>query len=209
MELTDGELLERWRGRDSASGEVLFERYYKLMERFFQNKVTDTVADLVQETFTRCVAGRENIRDNEQFRLYIFGVAYNVLKEHLRRRYRGEQALDVDEAPVCDLEPGPITLVDRRREHRKLLEALRALPFDDQVVLELHYWENLTTEQIAEVLGIAAGTARGRLQRARQRLGDAVDRLADSSDDLTTTLACLEDWARECRARVAGADRRP
>ena len=202
--MTDGELLERWRGRDFASGEALFERYYKMMERFFLNKVTDGVPDLVQETFTRCVAGREQIRDNEQFRLYVFGIAYNVLKEHLRRRYRGEQPLDTEVTSVRALEPGPVTLMLQRQEHRLLLEALRSIPIDDQVMLELHYWESLTTEAIARVLDIPVGTARSRLQRARNRLGEVMHRLTESAEDLTTTVACLEDWARDCRDHMNG-----
>ena len=202
MELTDGELLLRWRQRDFASGEALFERYYKMVERFFLNKISDAVSDLVQETFTRCVAGQEHIKDNEQFRLYIFGIAYNVLKEHLRRRYRGERLLDSCEVSVRDLEPGPVTLIVRRQEHRLLLEALRSIPIDDQVVLELHYWESLTTEQIAEALGLPVGTARGRLQRARSKLAEAMTQVSDSAQDLTTTLACVEDWARECRHHI-------
>ena len=204
MELTDGELLERWRQHDAESGEVLFERYYRMVERFFLNKLSHSVADLVQETFIRCVKNREKIRDNKQFRLYIFGIAYNVLKAHLRQRYRGGEAIDVDDASVRDLEPGPATLVVRRREHRALLEALRSIPVDDQVVLELHYWENLTTEEIAESLGIAVGTVRGRLQRARAKLGEVMQRLTNSSQYLTTTVACLDDWARDCRGHLEG-----
>ena len=202
MELTDGELLERWRRRDSASGEALFERYYSSVERFFLNKVNDAVSDLVQETFTRCVENHEQIRDNRQFRLYIFGIAYNVLKAHLRERYRNGQALDADEVSVRDLEPGPATLVVRRREHRLLLEALRSIPIEDQAVLELHYWENLTTEGIACALDIPVGTARGRLQRARTRLEEAMQRLAGSPEELSSTMARLDDWAAECRERL-------
>jgi RNA polymerase sigma-70 factor (ECF subfamily) len=204
MELTDGELLERWRGRDSASGEALFERYYSMVERFFLNKVNDAVSDLVQETFTRCLENHQKIRDNRQFRLYIFGIAYNVLKAHLRNRYRNGQALDADEVSVRDLDPGPATLVVRRREHRLLLEALRSIPVDDQVVLELHYWENLTTEEIACALDIPVGTARGRLQRARAKLAEVMQRLTESSEDLATTVRCLDDWADDCRRHLDG-----
>jgi len=198
--LKDGELLERWRNNDVASGELLFERYYNMVERFFLNKVGDAVPDLVQETFARCIKNHRKIRDNKQFRMYIFGIAYNVLKDHLRKRYRGGQPLNT-EVSVRDIEPGPSTLVARRREHRLLLEALRNIPIDDQVILELHYWENLTTEQIAEALDIPVGTARGRLQRARERLGEVM-RVAESLQDPTTTLACLEDWAQDCRKHL-------
>ena len=198
MDPTDGELLERWRAGDSESGEALFERYYDILERFFVNKLNDAVPDLVQDTFTRCVQNHDRIRD-DQFRLYLFGIAYNVLKEHLRARYRGGTPLDMSQASVYDLAPGPVTLVVRRREHRLLLEALRTIPIEDQVILELHYWENLTTDGIAEVLGIPVGTARGRLQRAREKLGEVMQRLTESSQDLTTTVASLEGWAKECR----------
>jgi RNA polymerase sigma-70 factor (ECF subfamily) len=202
MDPTDGELLERWRGGDATCGEVLFERYYDMVDRFFVNKVTGAVQDLVQETFMRCVASRDRIRDNEQVRLYIFGIAYNVLRDFIRERYRGGQAVDVGEESMRALEPGPVTLVVQRREHRLLLEALRNLVLDDQVILELHYWEKLTTDEIAHSLSIPVGTARGRLQRARDRLGEAMHRLMESPEQLASTVARLEDWAKECREHL-------
>jgi RNA polymerase sigma-70 factor, ECF subfamily len=195
---TDSELLERWRRGDPPAGEALFERYYDMVERFL-NKVSNAVKDLVQETFLRCVAGRERIRDNGEFRLYMFGIAYNVLRTYLRDRYRVGQECNIDNTSIRDLMPGPGTLVAERREHRLLLEALRDIPVDDQVVLELHYWENLTTDEIAASLEIPVGTARGRLQRARAKLSEAMTRLAESPQELTSTVERLDDWAKECR----------
>jgi RNA polymerase sigma-70 factor, ECF subfamily len=202
MEPSDGELLERWRSGDTVSGEALFERYYDMVERFFLNKVSSGVQDLVQETFTRCVESRERIRDNDRFRMYMFGIAYNVLTGYLRERYRGDRAVDLGEVSVCDLAPGPSSLVALRREHRLLIEALRGIPVDDQVILELHYWEQLTTHQMADVIGVPVGTVRGRLQRARGRLEAAMQRLAESPQELSSTLARLDDWAAECRQRL-------
>lgn len=199
---SDGELLERWRAGDTVSGEALFERYYDMVERFFLNKVAAGVQDLVQETFMRCVESRERIRDNDRFRMYMFAIAYNVLTAHLRERYRSDRAIDLGEISMCDLAPGPSSLVARRREHRLLIEALRSIPVDDQVVLELHYWEQLTTGEMAEVIGVPVGTARGRLQRARARLEQEMQRLVESSPELASTLAQLDDWAAECRERL-------
>src|ERR1043166_6143339 len=78
-----------------------------LLTLFFLNKVSNVIEDLVQETFTRCVAGRARIRNNDQFRLYIFGIAYHVLKTHLRERYRGGDPVSIEEISVRDIEPGP------------------------------------------------------------------------------------------------------
>jgi RNA polymerase sigma-70 factor, ECF subfamily len=198
---SDAELLERWRSGDRDSGEALFERYYDTVERFFLNKIGDAISDLVQETFMRCVKNHDKIRDN-QFRVYLFGIAYHVLNAHFRERYR-DRGIPVD-ASVRDMADGPVTLVVQHRDHRLLLEALRTIPSDDQVILELHYWESLTTDEIAEVLAIPAGTARGRLQRARDKLGEVMHRLTNSPQPLATTVACLEDWARDCRVHLSG-----
>jgi RNA polymerase sigma-70 factor (ECF subfamily) len=202
MEATDEALLESWRSGDSTSGEALFERHYVIIERFFLNKVPNAVQDLVQETFTRCLSSRTRIRDNKHFVAYLIGIAKNVLHAHLRERYRDHQPLDLEQASVCDLQTGPGTLVGRRREHRLLLEALRNIPVDDQMILELHYWEDLKTEEIADALDIPVGTARGRLQRARAKLEEVMQRLAESSNELDSTVARLEDWAKECRAHL-------
>ena len=150
----------------------------------------------------RCVESKERIRDNDRFRMYMFAIAYNVLTGYLRERYRSDRAIDLSEVSVCDVAPGPSSVVAQRREHRLLIEALRNIPVDDQVILELHYWEQLTTNEMAEVMGIPIGTARGRLQRARTRLEEEMQRLAESPHDLASTMARLDDWAAECRERL-------
>lgn len=202
MRATDAELLQRWRDGDGNSGERLFDRYYDIVERFFINKVEAAVTDLVQETFVRCTAGRENIRDGEHFRMYVFGVAYNVLKGHIRTRYRRGNEIDIDSISLAHLEPSPSSRLARQREERLLFEAMRQIPIADQVIIELHYWENLNTEDLAALLGIPVGTARGRLQRARTRLAERVHAMRESHEDLETTIHCLDDWAAGCRREL-------
>ena len=202
MEASDRELLERWRTGNATAGEALFERYYGMVERFFCNKVSGSVEDLVQETFMRCLESRERIKDDDRFRMYMFSIAYNVLCAYLRERYRSDKAIDLGEISVLDVAPGPSTLIARRREHGLLIEALRHIAVDDQVILELHYWEQLTTHEMAEVIGVPLGTARGRLQRARVKLEEAMQRLADTPEHLVSTLARLDDWAAECRRHM-------
>ncbi|WP_428265320.1 RNA polymerase sigma factor [Haliangium sp.] len=199
MDASDAELLERWRQGNQAAGEALFERYYDPIERFFLNKVSSNVGDLVQETFIACVEARERVKDGDKFRSYLFSIAYNVLRAHLRRNYRGRQELDLDHMSVVDIAPGPGTMIGRRREQRLLLEALRAIPLQYQVVLELHYWEKMITADIAESLGLPLGTVRSRLRRARELLDEAMSRLAGSNDVLESTATSLDDWAERCR----------
>ena len=199
MEVDDAILLERWHQGDVDAGEELFERYYELVERFFLNKITGDIQDLVQETFTACVEGRARLRDNARFRSYLFSIAYNVLRGHLRKLYRDGGQLDLDDVSVQQVAPGPGTQLGDQREQRLLLEALRNIPIDYQVILELHYWEQMTTEEMAEVLSRPVGTVRSRLRRARELLEAAMSRLASSPEALQSTLTRIDDWAERCR----------
>ena len=199
MDIDDAVLLQQWREGDVAAGEALFERYYETVERFFLNKISGDIEDLVQETFIACVDGRDRVQDSAKFRSYLFSIAYNVLRGHLRKIYRGGEQLDLDEMSVHDIAPGPGTLITERREQRLLLEALRNIPVDYQVVLELHYWEQMTTESMAEVLSLPVGTVRSRLRRARELIAEAMGRLAHSPDELASTMTRLDDWAERCR----------
>jgi DNA-directed RNA polymerase specialized sigma24 family protein len=77
---------------------------------------------------------------------------------------------------------------------------LRTIPFELQVVLELHYWEQCPVAEIAEVLGVPEGTAKSRLRRGREQLRAAVERLAERPDLAQSTLHGLDTWAREVQA---------
>lgn len=199
MHPADVELLQQWRNGDMAAGEILFERYYDPIARFFRCKVAADIADLVQETFVACVEGRDRLQEDASFRAYIFSVARNVLCAHLRDKYRVDAMIDFDATSVQDLAPGPISQIVNRHEQRLLLEALRRIPVNYQVLLELRYWEQLKTADIAEALGVPHGTVRRRLGQARKLLDEAMAALADSTALLESTLANFEEWARQCR----------
>jgi hypothetical protein len=89
-----------------------------------------------------------------------------------------------------------------RDEQRLLLEALRNIPVEQQVLLELHYWESFTTDEMAAVLGIPVGTVRGRLRRARELLEQAMARVAESPALLESTRDQLDDWVKDCRRHL-------
>lgn len=93
-------------------------------------------------------------------------------------------------------------ILGARQEQRLLLEALRRIPIDCQIVCELHYWEQLGTSEMAEILGVAVGTVKSRLQRGRRLLEEQLAVLASSAELLHTTLSNLEGWAAELRQQL-------
>jgi RNA polymerase sigma-70 factor (ECF subfamily) len=200
---TDVELLDRWRDGDLGAGDELFNRHFTSVHRFFRNKVQEeALEDLVQQTFMASVEGRERFRSDSTFRTYLFGVAHNLLRDHYRRQ-RKVEVLDFGETSVEDVRVGPNTLLGRQQEQRLLLEALRRIPIDSQIVLELYYWEELSASQTAAVLGIPEGTVRGRVRKAKALLKKKLTVLARSAADLESTVQDLEGWAASLRELLA------
>jgi RNA polymerase sigma factor (sigma-70 family) len=198
--VTDVELLERWRDGEKAAGEALFGRYFPAITRFFANKVSGDPADLIQETFMACLNGRERLADAERFRSYLFGIAYNVLRQHFRRQRVDGQRFDDATTTAADVNPGTATMMAKTAEQQLLLESLRRIPLHFQVVLELFYWEDMTSAEIAEVLGEPHGTIRTRLRRARELLERAMRDHAADAGLLRRTLGDLDGWAAGVRA---------
>jgi RNA polymerase sigma-70 factor (ECF subfamily) len=200
----DRALVEAWRRGEQAAGRALFERYYEPVARFFFNKVGEEEArDLVQKTFVACLEGLAGFRGEGEFRSWLFGIAYRLLCRHYRGA-AGERAraADFEQVSVVDLGTSPSRQAAAGEEIRLLLTALQRLPIDYQVVLELHYWEDMTTDEIAATIGLPPGTARSRLRRGRQLLEQELAAVAGASDVVETTLAGMQRWIAAIRAQT-------
>ncbi|MEO1480678.1 MAG: RNA polymerase sigma factor [Myxococcota bacterium] len=171
----DWALLRAWRGGDSAAGGILFERYAATVIRFFRSKTDTDVDDLVQDTFFACSRGDRAIEGHRAFRSYLLGVARHKLYDSLSRR--GREPFDPMTQSATDLGASPFSEIARAQESQLVLRALRAVPLDFQVTLELFYWDELSGEEIAEVTGVSPHTVRSRLARGRERLKMEIERL--------------------------------
>ena len=204
---SDLELLEAWRAGDENAGNELFTRHFPAVYRFFCNKVDESIEDLVQQTFLACVEGKERFRGDSSFRTYLFAVARRRLYSHFSDRGTQEVPLDPDSSSVRDFSASPTRVLARRAEERLLLEALRRIPFDYQVALELYHWEGLRGPELAAVLGIPEPTVRSRIRRGTERVRRFITELAESGEVLESTLANLEQWARSLREQVGAGPR--
>lgn len=195
----DAALLAAWRTGDRAAGAALFDRHFRAVARFVRTKVAREaeVDDLVQTTFLACLEAAGRWRGEGSLRAYLLGIAYHKVQHYYAARRR--DPLDLEQISVADLAPGPSAWLVRRAEQRLLLEALRRLPLQFQVVLELYFWEDLSAGAIGELLGEPEGTVRTRIRRARELLGEHLRRLAASRALLESTLADLDAWARGLR----------
>ncbi|MGH1347856.1 MAG: RNA polymerase sigma factor [Nannocystales bacterium] len=191
----DRELFEAWSAGDQDAGSQLIDRHYDAIVRFFRTKSPSAVDDLTQRTFLRCAEVRSRFRGEASVRTFLFGIARNVLFEHIRGRVRDARVCpDVSAASLYDLDPGVHTQASERDDHRVLLAALHRLPLDLQLLLELYYWENLGVTELGELLGVPGGTVKSRLHRARKLLREAVDQVPADLDIRTSVRDQFAEW---------------
>ncbi len=202
----DLELLRAWHGGDPDAGRALFDRYFANLRRFFVGKAHDEAAidDLIQRTLLVAVERSPQLTEAGAFRAYLFTVARHELFALYRKRARTVDAFDSQVHSAGQLVPSPSGLLARRDDERALLAALRRLPIDLQIALELYYWEELSTEETAAVFAIPPSTLTTRLARARKLLHDAL-----AGDALSAGVGddALEHWIRSMRHHAAA--RRP
>lgn len=199
--MDDQELLSAWRAGDRRAGNTLFTRHFDSVRRFFINKVDGSVEDLVQKTFIACVEGLDRFREAASFRTFIFGIARHLLHEYIRSKRRA-QVLDLDELSLVDLGASPTSILAAHFEAQLLMRALREIPVDLQVILELYYWEEVSGGELGCILGVPEDTARSRLRKARILLKEQMIRLSSELlPSFDITLTTIDQWAKSLRTQ--------
>jgi RNA polymerase sigma-70 factor (ECF subfamily) len=201
----DVQLLNAWKDGDQDAGEELFERHYDSVSRFFANKVTLGVDDLIQNTFMACLEAKERIREGSNFRAYLFGVARHLLYASYRQYRQDGERFDFNAVSAVDIAPGAGSVLVQREEEQLFLFALRNIPVEHQILLEMYYWESQRASEIAALLDIPEGTVRTRLRRAKSLLENALAKQAQSPALLQSTCSNLEKWALAIRERELNA----
>ena len=199
---SDEQLLSAWRRGDKRAGAALFSRHHPSIIRFFAPKVGYAESDdLVQETFLGLREGLERFREESSVRTLLFAIARNQLNYYFRKatRHRQRFAFDPAQTSIADLETTPTQRMAAEEQHQLLLLALRELPVDTQVMIELHYWEQLPLRDIARVMDLPLNTVKTRLFRGRKRLESIMENLAETSRQLETSLSDLSQWAARLR----------
>jgi RNA polymerase sigma factor (sigma-70 family) len=175
-------LVEAWRSGDKRAGRQLVDRYYTSIYRFFFNKVDgDACEDLTQQTFEALLRGREAYRGEGSFRGYLYGIARFVLINDIRRRRQVRERFEPAEHSAMDPAVDGGSSIFAAREHERIVAAaLRSLPLDDQILIELKHWEGLKQEELAALFEVPHSTMANRLSRARAKLRRAIEeRLTD------------------------------
>jgi RNA polymerase sigma-70 factor (ECF subfamily) len=140
------------------------DRAYRLAGLILQD--AHDAEDAVQDALLSAWRSASGLRDVAGFQAWFDRILVNGCRDRLRRR---KTIRFIPLAPTID----PVGDTDPFRaiaERDALLAGLRALGPDERVVVVLHYWADLSLDQIAARIGAPTGTVKSRLHRAREIL---------------------------------------
>lgn len=170
--MDEAELVRGCRDGDRAAQHALYERHvgriYRLALRLSGNE--QDAFDLTQDTFVRTFQRLESFDGRCRLGTWLYRVAVNEWLQRLRRRRVEQSHLRALAAEQAAAGESPAD-----RHAFDVDAALAGISDEHRVILLLRYHENLTYDEIAEILDVPAGTVASRLNRARTELRSALD----------------------------------
>ncbi|MEU4517848.1 sigma-70 family RNA polymerase sigma factor [Amycolatopsis sp. NPDC024027] len=154
----------------------LFDAHAAQLRRYLARRVgAEPANDLVAETFLVALRRRETYRPElGTARSWLYGIATNLLRHHVRSELRGLQATArlarTGEVSHANHDGRVAEQVDAQVRAAQLAGALARLNPADRDTLLLVSWAGLEPGEVAEALGIPPGTVRSRLHRIRRWL---------------------------------------
>jgi RNA polymerase sigma-70 factor (ECF subfamily) len=173
-EPSDEELMLAYVGGQTSALDALYRRYAPLLLRVMQQglRAPEEARDLVQQTFLQLHRARQDFRPDGRLRPWLFTIAMNLKREHLRRKKRRPET-----ELVLDGSHDPATWGDQgRRDAAEAVEqALEHLSPQQREVIELHWFGGLSFPEIATALGSATNTVKVRAHRGYKAMREALE----------------------------------
>jgi RNA polymerase sigma-70 factor, ECF subfamily len=173
-------LIQRCAAGDEIAFAELVADHQRMVVQLAMNLLgdRDEALDLSQEVFLRVFRTIGRFRGQSTLRTWIYRIAVNQARNRhrfWRRRHRADQvSLDVHVATHGEFrsgaELGPDRMLAQKELAARLKRALDGLPFDQRTAIVLREVDGLSYDEIAYSLGVAVGTVKSRLTRARQTL---------------------------------------
>ncbi len=181
-QFTDEELIARFQKGDEQAYVELVNRYRDRLMNFAYRFVNDDeqAEDIVQDTLLKLYTHRHYYRNIAKFSTWIYTIAGNLAKTELRKRKRhkvtnlsqmGREEREY-ELPSVEAESGQI--VHEQYAEKQIQQAIQTLPLHFRTVIILRDIQELSYEEISNIVDVPLGTVKSRINRARLQLQKAL-----------------------------------
>ena len=173
------ELVARAKAGDQTAFAELYEQTNAELYRTVRSMVwdEDQTWDVLQDSYLRAWRGLDGLEANEAFLPWLRRIAVNAAATALAKKrpltfseLAGEE--DDGEPEIPDLSPlsQPELALDRKETSRLVREILAELPEEQQLIVGMRYYEDMSVRDIAETLGVAPGTVKAQLWKGRKKI---------------------------------------
>ncbi|NUO37134.1 MAG: RNA polymerase sigma factor [Gemmatimonadaceae bacterium] len=174
-DLTDLDLVARWKGGDQRAATRLVERHAEAVTRFVRSLgARQEIEDVVQETFVRAFGSIDGFRGESSLRTWLFTIARRLVLDHRRSdRRRGEQ-VGVHDADVrTEFDALDAVLADETEQ--RMRAAVDRLTPTQREVFVLRVGEGMSYKEIADSVGTTEGAARVHYHNAMRAIKELLD----------------------------------
>jgi len=176
-------LIQRCKNGDIGAFDELFERFEKRVFNcaYHISGNYHDASDIAQEAFIRVFNSIQTFRGDANFLTWIYRIVTNVyLDERKKSKAHRQTSLDdyieLDENSVSrqieDDSPSPEEIVENKERAKTVQDAINSLPEYQRVIVTLYHVQNLSYDEIADILQLPIGTVKSRLNRARLALSE-------------------------------------
>jgi len=176
-EISDEELIARCAAGERGAMDELVDRYHAKLLDFALRQVhnRETAADIAQLTLVRVCERAASFEARSSFKTWMYAIAVNYVRDSFRKRSARRESLfseleDLTDAAASSEEPSPEDLAVEAAQGSVMWRAVDRLPERQRMAVLLRFREQLSYNEIAEVMGAPAGTARSWVYHALKAL---------------------------------------
>lgn len=151
---------------DIKNFEVLYNRYHEQIFRYLYARVDSKslASDLCSQVFYKAMLSIENYNfKGVPFSSWLYRISFNEMNMHFRRNSK-DRTINIDSTNVSELED---EIEEEETEENKvqLIKSLSELPEDKLCLIEMRYFEKMSFNQIAQIMGITENNAKVKIYR--------------------------------------------
>jgi RNA polymerase sigma-70 factor (ECF subfamily) len=176
----DADMLKRLHDGDRAAMAELYDRYFDRVYSLVFNQVDrnrEVAEDIVQDTFLAALKSAKGFKGRSSAYTWLCSIAYHKVADHYRRQSRERKhmvsGVDVDAVDASEnpgTQPQPDSLIESAETRQVVNEALAKLPWDYRQVLILKYVEEMSVQEIGQIMDRSPKSIEGLLTRSRKAL---------------------------------------
>lgn len=157
--------------QDPRKFEVLYNRYHEQIFRYLYARVENKhlASDLVSQVFYKAMLNIENYSfKGVPFASWLYRIAFNEMNMHFRRNSK-DRTINIDDTNVYELQE-EIEEDTSDSDKQLLIEALASLPDEQVSLIEMRYFEKMSFQQIAQIMGITENNAKVKVYRTLDKI---------------------------------------